>query len=110
MSLLLPWQDEGATEGLQDLLLLVRILFTHSFHGVLDLTDEKVNLQRTLSLLRLQVGHHDVGEYLTKVLHLGLLNFFIGLLMEFQKLTLEFTYFCKGFDNCEGHRSGPLAL
>ena len=56
-------------------LLLVWILLAHALHSVLDLANQEVYFQRALGFRGLQVRHHDVGKYLTEMLHLGSLFF-----------------------------------
>ena len=74
------------------------VFLSHPLHGVLDLANEEVYLKWTLRLLCLQVGHHYIREYLTEMLHLSLLNFFICLLVQYQQLALQATYLEEGFN------------
>ena len=65
------------------IILFLSFFSTHSFHSMFYLTDEEVYLQRRLCFTRLQVGHHYFCQDVTKVLHLSLLLFLVGFLMQF---------------------------
>lgn len=89
---------------------LFGLFLTHPLDGVFDLPYQEVYLKARLCLTGLQVRHHDVGQDLTKVLHLRLLLEFIGLLVEFEQLALQFANLDEGLYDSKRHVSRLLAL